>query len=33
MQGKQLKLGLSRYTDERLAAIAQTFEKAGITPR
>ena len=33
VQGKQRKLGLSRYTAERLAAIAQTFEQAGITPR
>jgi pyruvate formate lyase activating enzyme len=33
IQGKQLKLGLSRYTDQRLAAIVQMFEKAGITTR
>jgi pyruvate formate lyase activating enzyme len=30
IQGKQPKLGLSRCTDESLAAIARRFEKAGI---
>jgi pyruvate formate lyase activating enzyme len=30
IQGKQLKLGLSRYTGETLVAIARRFEKAGI---
>jgi hypothetical protein len=30
IQGKQPKLGLSRYTDESLAAIARRFEEAGI---
>lgn len=30
IQGKQPKLGLSRYTDESLAAITRRFENAGI---
>jgi hypothetical protein len=30
IQGKQPKLGLGRYTDATLAAIAHRFEKAGI---
>ena len=30
VQGKQPKLGLSRYTDESFAAIASRFESAGI---
>jgi pyruvate formate lyase activating enzyme len=30
IQGKQPKLGLNRYSDESLAAIAHRFEKAGI---
>jgi hypothetical protein len=30
IHGKQPKLGLSRYTDESLAAIARRFEEAGI---
>jgi len=30
VQGKQPKLGLSRYTDESFAAITRKFESAGI---
>ena len=30
IRGKQLKLGLSRYSDESLAAIARRFEESGI---